>query len=130
VIRELRIALTVEDFGAALRFYRDAFQLETREEWQDADGHGAILELPRATLEILDRPQADAIDRIETGAIQAGTLRLAVQVDNLGDAVQRLEEAGGRSLHEGVHTPWGHRNARLETPDERQLTVFQPNPQA
>jgi lactoylglutathione lyase len=128
VIRELRLALTVDDFDAALRFYRDALELETRHAWHDADGRGAILELPRATLELLSRSQADAIDRIETGAVRHGELRLAVQVDALEDSVPKLEDAGATRVHASVHTPWGDHNQRLETPDGRQLTVFQPTP--
>jgi lactoylglutathione lyase len=126
MIRELRIALTVEDFETAVRFYRDALHLEPRHAWNDADGRGVILELPRATLEILDRGQADAIDRIETGAVRRGEVRLAVQVDALETAVNALEEAGATRVHDPVHTPWGDHNQRLETPDGRQLTVFEP----
>jgi len=126
VIREFRVALTVPDFEAALHFYRDALGLETRQQWQDAQGSGVILELPRATLELLDRPQTDAVDRIETGALQPGTLRLAVQVDALEPSLDALERAGALRLYPPVHTPWGHHNARLETPDFRPLTVFEP----
>lgn len=38
--RELRLALTVEDFDAALAFYRDALGLEQREMWAGNDGRG------------------------------------------------------------------------------------------
>lgn len=130
MIRELRIALSVDDFETAVRFYRDALQLEPRHAWNDADGRGVILELPRATLEILDRRQADAIDRIETGEVRRGGVRLAVRVDALEPAVGALLDAGATPVHDHVRTPWGDHNRRLETPDGRQLTVFEtPVPQ-
>jgi catechol 2,3-dioxygenase-like lactoylglutathione lyase family enzyme len=125
-IEELRVALTVDDFERAVRFYRDALNLEVRQEWDDADGRGVILELPRATLEILNRPQADAIDRIETDAVRQGDVRIAVRVNALEAAVDALEGAGATRVHVHVRTPWGHHNQRLETPDGRQLTVFSP----
>lgn len=125
-IQEFRIALTVDQFDQAVHFYRDALGLEPRQSWNDAEGRGVILELPRATLEILDRPQANAIDRIETGRVLEGNVRLAVQVDDLETATAALKEAGAKPMHESVHTPWGHHNQRVATPDGRQMTLFQP----
>ncbi len=127
MIREFRIALTVEEFDQAVRFYRDALGLETRQSWADADGRGVILELPRATLEILDRPQADAIDRIETGRVLEGNVRLAVQVDDLETATETLEKVGATLMNSSVRTPWGHHNQRVTTPDGRQMTLFMPD---
>jgi lactoylglutathione lyase len=129
VIREFRIALTVDEFDQAVRFYRDTLGLEMRQSWDDTDGRGVILELPRATLEILDRPQADAIDRIETGRVIPGNVRLAVQVNDLEAATSALEEAGAKPMHASVHTPWNHHNQRVTTPDGRQMTLFQPDEQ-
>lgn len=125
-IREFRIALTVEKFEQAVRFYRDALGLEVRQSWDDRDGRGVILELPSATLEILDRPQAEAIDRIETERIVPGEVRLAVQVDDLEAATTALERVGATPMHASVHTPWGDHNRRITTPDGRQMTLFEP----
>ena len=33
-VHELRVALTVDDYGEALRFYRDALGLPVVEEWE------------------------------------------------------------------------------------------------
>ncbi len=126
MIHEFRVALTVQNFDAAVRFYRDVLGLNVCQSWNDTDGRGVILELPRATLEILDQPQADAIDRIETGRVLEGNVRLAVHVTNLERATNALEQAGAHRMHASVHTPWGHHNQRLKIPDGRQLTLFQP----
>jgi catechol 2,3-dioxygenase-like lactoylglutathione lyase family enzyme len=42
-VRELRVAVTVEDYEAAVRFYRDALRLPVIEQWADTTGSGAVL---------------------------------------------------------------------------------------
>jgi catechol 2,3-dioxygenase-like lactoylglutathione lyase family enzyme len=52
-VREVRIALTVEDFDQAAQFYRDRLGLAVVEEWQHPEGRGVILYLgPQTTLEL------------------------------------------------------------------------------
>src|SRR5438105_5074915 len=43
-VRQLRVALTVEDYAQALRFYRDALGLPVEHEWEEAEGSGAIFD--------------------------------------------------------------------------------------
>jgi catechol 2,3-dioxygenase-like lactoylglutathione lyase family enzyme len=69
---ELRLVLTVENFEQALAFYRDALGLEELPAWEDQEGRVAILDAGRATLELVDEGQAEAIDRIEVGRRVAG----------------------------------------------------------
>ena len=94
-VQELRVALTVDDFDAALAFYRDTLGLPLLEAWSD-DGRVVLLDAGRATLELLDATHAEAVDRIEVGRRVAGP----------------------------VVTPWRHSNVRLEAPDGTQLTLF------
>jgi lactoylglutathione lyase len=123
-IRELRIALTVDDFDAALAFYRDTLGLEQLEMWNAPGARGVLLDAGRATLELFDEGQAAAVDEIEVGERVAGRVRLALRVDDSAALADRLEAAGARKLHELVVTPWGDRNVRLEAPDGMQLTLF------
>ena len=67
-VRELRIALTVDDYETAVAFYRDALGLAEVESWMRPDGHGTILDAGRATLELFDPQQADTLDRIDRNA--------------------------------------------------------------
>ena len=78
-VQELRVALTVDDFDAALAFYRDTLGLPLLEAWSD-DGRVVLLDAGRATLELLDATHAEAVDRIEVGRRVAGPVRLALQV--------------------------------------------------
>ncbi len=123
-VTELRIAMTVDDFEAALAFYRDALGLPQLADWSSADGRVVLLEGGRATLEILDRPQAEFVDRIEAGRRVAGKVRLALEVADVDAMSARLVDAGADQVAPPASTPWGDRNARLQSPDGMQLTLF------
>jgi lactoylglutathione lyase len=123
-VKEFRVALTVEDFDAALRLYRDALGLEQIADWSSGAGRVVLLDAGRATLELFDEAQAQYVDRIEAGRRVAGPVRLAVEVPNSEAAARRLVEAGAEQIAEPVTTPWGDRNARVQAPDGMQLTLF------
>jgi catechol 2,3-dioxygenase-like lactoylglutathione lyase family enzyme len=54
-VAELRLAVTVEDFDAAIAFYRDALGLPEVQAWDEATGRGAILDAGRATPALAER---------------------------------------------------------------------------
>ena len=64
-VTELRVALTVADFGQALAFYRDTLGLEQLADWSSETGRVVVLDAGRATLELLDHAQAETVDAIE-----------------------------------------------------------------
>ena len=123
-VKELRLVLTVADFEAALRLYRDALGLETLEAWEEDGAHIAILEAGRATLELVDEGQAEAIDGIEVGERVAGPVRVAFEVTNSERTARRLAAAGAETIAAPVTTPWNDRNVRVRLPDGMQLTLF------
>jgi lactoylglutathione lyase len=125
---ELRLVLTVDDFEQALAFYRDALGFPEREAWESEgdDARIAILDVERATLELVNEAQAAAIDRIEVGERVAGPVRVAFEVEDSEAVARRLIEAGAEQLAEPVTTPWNDRNVRLRAPDGMQLTLFTP----
>jgi len=125
-VTELRVALTVQDFGQALAFYRDTLGLEQIAEWSSETGRVVVLDAGRATLELLDDAQAETVDTIEAGRRVAGTVRLALQVADSEDIAERLVVAGAVRVAPPVVTPWGDRNARVQAPDGMQLTLFTP----
>ena len=87
---ELRVALTVADFDEALRFYRDALGLGQIADWSSETGQVVVLEAGRATLELLDEPQAETVDAIEAGGRVSGAVRLALEVPNSEETARRL----------------------------------------
>lgn len=124
-VMELRVALTVSDYERLARFYCDGLGIEPAELWTNEQGQGAVLDMGKATLEIIDEPQARTIDRIEAGRRISQRIRLALQVPDLEPAMERLLAHGAILVHPPVDTPWGQRNVRLEDPDGLQVTLFQ-----
>jgi NAD(P)-dependent dehydrogenase (short-subunit alcohol dehydrogenase family) len=124
-VRELRVALTVEDFEQAVRLYRDGLGLPVKFDWEAPQGRGMVLSAGRATLELVDRAQSEFIDRVEAGARVAGPVRLAFEVPEVEAAGTALVDSGAQAVNDPVLTPWGDRNLRLRAPDGMQLTLFQ-----
>jgi catechol 2,3-dioxygenase-like lactoylglutathione lyase family enzyme len=123
-VSELRVVLTVSDFDGALAFYRDALGLEQLADWSSDGGRVVLLNAGRATLELFDEAQAEAVDAIEAGRRVSGTVRIALEVPDSEATAQRLVAAGADEVAPAVTTPWGDRNARVQTPDGMQLTLF------
>lgn len=124
-IRELRVALTVDDFDGAAALYGEGLGLPIVQEWEGPEGRGAVLFAGRATVEILDRPQAELVDRIEVGERVSGPVRLAFEVPDIETSAASLTGKGAKAVGGPVITPWGDFNRRLRTPDGLQLTLFQ-----
>ncbi len=118
--------LTVEDHERALGFYRDALGLAQLEDWSGEQGRVVLLDAGRATLELVDPRQAATIDEIEVGSRVAGSVRIALEVDDSDTAAAALQAAGADRVGGPVDTPWHDRNVRLRAPDGMQLTLFTP----
>ncbi len=123
-VRELRLALTVDDYEQAVAFYRDALGMPQVEAWEGPDGRVVLLDGGRATLELLDAAHAATVDELEVGRRVTGPVRIALEVDDSAATAAQLVGAGAERLSEPVVTPWQHRNVRLQAPDGMQLTLF------
>ena len=123
-VQELRITLTVDDFDAAVRLYRDALGLPEVADWSSDQGRVLLLDAGRATLELFDEAQAAMVDDLEVGERVSGKVRLALQVPDADAAASTLVAAGATAVAPAVDTPWGDRNARVAAPDGMQLTLF------
>jgi len=123
-VMELRLVVTVDDYEAALAFYRDALGLHERAVFSGPQGQVTLLDAGRATLELADRRQAEFIDQVEVGRRVAGHVRVAFEVTDTAGTTRRLEAAGATVVAEPVVTPWGSVNSRLEAPAGLQLTLF------
>ncbi len=121
---ELRIALTVEDYAKSLSFYRNVLGLSLIQEWPSEEGHGVLLSLKNATLEILDRAHAAWVDRMEAGERLSGQVRIAAQFGDLAAAMRAAAAAGARLVRGPTEMPWKDLNTRLVGPDGIQMTFF------
>jgi len=123
--RELRFAFTFDDYEAALRLFRDTFELEMIEEFHERGARGVILRVPAATLELFDVAYGRHLDEIEVGRPLDERVRIAVKIDDLEEATKAVVAARTEPEAEPVETPWGDRNRRFRTPGGLQLTLFQ-----
>jgi NAD(P)-dependent dehydrogenase (short-subunit alcohol dehydrogenase family)/catechol 2,3-dioxygenase-like lactoylglutathione lyase family enzyme len=124
-VRELRVALTVPDFDAAVRLYRDGLHLPVAHEWHSPEGQGMVLAAGRGTIELLDADDSAYTDQIEAGRPISGSVRLALEVEDVRATATSLQEHGAEAVREPVHTTWGHLNQRLQASDGMQLSLFQ-----
>jgi catechol 2,3-dioxygenase-like lactoylglutathione lyase family enzyme len=124
-VRQLRLVVTVEDYEAAVRFYRDVLGLPEQAAFATPDGRVTILEAGQATLELADLAQAEFIDRVEVGRRVAGHIRVAFEVDDATAATTELAGAGAELIAPPTPTPWDSLNARLAAPGGLQLTLFE-----
>jgi lactoylglutathione lyase len=125
-VNELRLVVTVDDYDAALAFYRDALGLHEQAAYAAPNGgRVTIFDAGRATLELADSAQADFIDEVEVGRRVAGKIRVAFEVSDSREATRRLTAAGAELIAEPTRTPWNSLNSRLSAPDGLQLTLFE-----
>lgn len=122
---ELRVALTTSDYDRLVKFYCDGLGLEPAAVWNNEGGKALMLEMGNATLELFDERQAEVIDQLEAGRRVSGQIRFALQVPDLGAAMERLLAHGATLVHPPVTTPWGDYNVRLQDPDGMQITLYQ-----
>ena len=125
-VRQMRLVVAVDDYDAAVRFYRDELGLVLEETFEGENGARVmILGAGRATFELSNRPQIDLIDTVEVGRTGvSGKYRVAFEVDDSAGVTDRLTAAGAELIAPPVVTPWNSLNARLQGPAEVQLTVF------
>jgi len=123
-VHEIRLVVTVEDFDAALAFYRDALGLRHDEAITSEGGRVAILHADHATLELADAGHAAYIDDLEVGRRVAPQLRVAFAVDDADQATAALVEAGADLVSPPTPTPCGSSNARLDAPGPLHITVY------
>ena len=121
---EFRVALTVEDFNRVVAFYRDGLGLDPGELWTE-HGNGQIFRAGRATLEVFDDTHAAAVDQLEVGERVSGQIRFAFEVPDVHAALARALTYGATLIHEPVLTPWNDLNARIQSPEGLQITLFQ-----
>ena len=53
--RELRFCFVIDDYESAVHLYRDVFGLEVLLDLDEQGGRGVILNVPEATVELVDR---------------------------------------------------------------------------
>jgi catechol 2,3-dioxygenase-like lactoylglutathione lyase family enzyme len=125
-VRQMRLVVAVDDFEAAIEFYRDELRMPQLESFQGDDGAlVAILDAGAATLELSNPAQVRLIDRVEAEGQPSAHLRVAFEVADTVGTTRRLAAAGAHLTAEPRVTPWQSLNSRMDAPGGVQLTLFQ-----
>lgn len=124
-VLEFRVALTAQDYDRLVAFYEEILGLEADEIWTAENNKGVIYDMGRGTLEILDEQSAATVDRLEVGERVSGQIRFALQVEDVDAVVAKAVSKGAKLVHDPIITPWRHKNARLQSPDGLQITLFE-----
>jgi catechol 2,3-dioxygenase-like lactoylglutathione lyase family enzyme len=125
-VRQLRLVVEVEDFDAAVLFYRDALGLEEQAAFEgDGAARVVILHAGAATLELANPAQKRLIDEIEAGGRPSPRIRVAFEVDDTAAMTDTLVAAGATLVAAPTTTPWRSLNSRLDAPGSLQLTLFE-----
>ena len=124
-VLELRVTMTTKDYERLVKFYCEGLGIQPAEDFSDEVGKALLLDMGRATLELIDEPQAESIDRIEAGKRVSGQVRFAMKVPELQAAMDKMIAHGATLVHQPVVTPWGDHNVRLQDPDGMQITLFE-----
>jgi catechol 2,3-dioxygenase-like lactoylglutathione lyase family enzyme len=125
-VLQLRLVVEVDDFAAAVAFYRDVLGLPEQAAFEgEDDARVMILDAGRATLELANTAQVEMIDRIEVGRRVSPKFRVAFEVTDGAGATTRLVEGGAELIAAPRETPWRSLNSRLHAPGDVQLTLFE-----
>ncbi|GAB2548363.1 VOC family protein [Leucobacter ruminantium] len=125
-VKQLRLVVAVDDFDAALAFYRDALGLPERAAFEgEGDARVAILDAGMATLELASPGQVRMIDAVEADGHPSARIRVAFEVEDGETATAELLDAGAELIAAPRETPWRSLNSRLEAPAGLEITLFQ-----
>ncbi len=123
---QMRLVVEADDYGEAVRFYRDTLGLtEELAVSGEGDARVMILSAGRATLEIANAAQKRMIDEVEVGRQVAPKMRVAFEVADGAAATDALVDAGAELIAPPTETPWRSLNSRLAAPAGLQITLFQ-----
>jgi len=124
--RQMRLVVEVDDFDAAVAFFRDALGLPEEAAFSgDGDERVVILQAGRATLELANPAHHHFVDRVEVGRPVAPRFRIAFEVADVTARTAEAVEAGAEIVALPTETPWRSLNSRLDAPGDLHITLFE-----
>lgn len=125
-VLQMRLVVEAPEYDEAVSFYRDHLGASTELQVHGQLGEKVtILDVGRATLELSNPAQVAMIDEVEVGRRVAPRLRVAFEVADVDSVTRTLADAGADIIAEPTVTPWRSRNARLSSPADLQITLFE-----
>jgi predicted enzyme related to lactoylglutathione lyase len=124
--RQMRLVVEVEDFDAAVAFFRDALGLPEEAAFSgDGDERVMILQAGRATLELANPAHRRFVDDVEVGQPVTPRFRIAFEVADVTAGTAEAVEAGAEIVAPPTETPWRSLNSRLDAPGDLHITLFE-----
>jgi len=121
-LRKLTAALTVNQIGRSLQWYRDVLGFVEEDRWEDAGQlRGVLIKAGSVTLMLSQDDFAKGRDR-QKGV---GFRLRADTVQDLDAIADRIRSRGGTLTQEPADMPWGERILSVTDPDGFQITVVQ-----
>jgi predicted enzyme related to lactoylglutathione lyase len=124
----MQVIFAVADLARSLEFYERAFGWP-RNEWIDYPNYVELLPPNGGSLGLYEREGYAALVGAEPADIPAGRVSpayLYIRVEDVEEAVRRIEAAGGRALGELAPRSWGETAAWFADPDGNVVAVAQP----
>lgn len=117
------------DFDATVAFLRDVVEFEVVSAWDD-DGRGVIFAVGNGRLELFWDPDPAAARTVRphrpTGSLDELPISISWQVDDIDQAVERLQRNGATIQSAPHDTPWQTRMAIVTGPDGLHLCPTSP----
>jgi uncharacterized protein len=126
----MQVVFAVADLARSLDFYERAFGWP-RNEWIDYANYVELLPPNGGALGLYERDGYAELVGTEPAEIPEGRVSpayLYVRVEDVEEAVRRIEAAGGRPLGELAPRSWGETAAWFADPDGNVVAVAQPVP--
>ena len=126
-LRGFRVVIEVDDWDAALRFYRDALGLRMRQGYANDETAQLILDLPIGMIELVhpSLPKVDGeSDRTNARGPRSPRVRLAVDSDDPQATIDALVLAGAERVAEPTVVATDSLSGRVIGPDGMPVTVF------
>ena len=131
--RQLRLIVEVEDYDAAVAFFRDALGLPEEAAFSgDGDERVMILDAGRATLELANPAHRRYVDQVEVGRPVAPRFRIALEVADVAAGTASAVAAGAEVLHEPRVWPEYHEHyygAFVRDPDGNNVEAVSHRPE-
>jgi catechol 2,3-dioxygenase-like lactoylglutathione lyase family enzyme len=124
----MQVIFAVADLARSLDFYERAFGWP-RNEWIDYENYVELLPPNGGALGLFERhgyAELVGAEPAELPEDRVSPAYLYVRVDDVEEAVRRIEAAGGRPLAELAPRSWGETAAWFADPDGNVVAVAQP----
>ena len=123
-LHSLKTVIRCADFERSRDFYTRVLGLPVAQEWDEAQGHGAIFSLSGAYLEIYAMTPADPrFDQAFTEPLRSDKIDLQIGVDSVDEWAERLR--GVWPFRGPEVLPWGQRWIQLRDPDRLLLALYE-----